>query len=54
MNCGIWERPRKVENRQPQGVLDGHIMEEVPMVEDTEPEVIGPVIIADVPMIITY
>ena len=54
MNCGNWERPRKVENWQPRGLLVGHIIGEVPMVEDPGPEVKGPAIKVNEPMIITH
>ena len=50
MNCGNWEHPRGVENRQPQGVLVGHIMGEEPKMGATEPEGKEPVKTLDVPM----
>ena len=54
MNYGIWERPRKVDYRQPRGVLVGHNMGEAPMVEAKEPEAMGPAIMVDVPMSISH
>ena len=53
MNCGNWERPREVENWQPQGVLVGQIAGEEPKMGATGPDVKEPAKTLDMPMSIT-